>query len=118
MIIMAKRSGNYVRTHNGIYNLDTFNMFEIKGDVLVINGGDINVEIIDKHHDLTKFITFNKDIIEVKEPNYPVRYTLVKDYEDVDTLITNEGLVKVNQIRAILFYNEYADSYVRYKIIE
>jgi hypothetical protein len=118
MIIMAKRSGNYVRTHNGIYNLDTFNMFEIKGDVLVINGGESNVEIIDKHHDLTKFITFNKDIIEVKEPNYPVRYTLVKDYEDIDTLLTNEGLVKVNQIKAILIYNEYADSYVRYKIIE
>jgi hypothetical protein len=116
---MVKRKGNYVKTTEGIYDLDDFkNIFGLDGDfVYRIDNPKIKFEVLAAEQDLFNFIRFNQDIIEVHEPSYPIRFTIVKDIHDFDTLLTNEGLVHISNITAILDYNDFTDSYVRYKIV-
>ena len=120
---MAKRNGNYVRTEAGIYNLDSFkdifNTRVVDNNFVMfrLDNPAIKFEAFDKDEDLFNFIRFNIDIIEVRELAQPIRYTKVKDIHSKDELLTNEGIVNVRDIAAILIHNEYTDSYVRYVIM-
>jgi hypothetical protein len=116
---MAKRKGNYIKTVQGIYDLDEFkNVFRLDENFIVrVDEPRIKIEVLATEPDLFNFIRFNDDIIEVKEPGHPIRFTKVKDIHDFETLSTNEGLVNVLYITAILDYNEWSDSYVRFKIL-
>jgi hypothetical protein len=120
---MAKRNGKYIRTTEGIFNLDSFkdifNTKIIDNNFVIfrIDNPKITFEAFEQDKDLFNFIKFDTDIIEVRELGQLVRYTKVKDIHSENELLTNEGVVHVRDIVAILIYQDMTDSYVRYAII-
>lgn len=122
-IIMVKRKGRYVRTVEGIYNLDNYkDIFDLKVEgkefiMFRVDNPKITFEVLDESEDLFKLIRLNRDIIEVREMGEPVRYARVKEYTPDDELITYEGVINVRAITAILMHYEVTDTYVRYKIV-
>lgn len=120
---MVKRKGKYVRTVEGIYNLDNYQgIFDLRVDgneltMFRVDNPKMTFEVLDEDEDLFKLIRLDRDIIEVREMGEPVRYTRVKEYTPDDELITYEGIINVRAITAILLHYEVTDTFVRYKIV-
>jgi hypothetical protein len=117
---MAKRKAHYVKTNEGIYNMEKYSaFFKVEdGHFVRLDDERIKFEIIAEEHDLFNFIRFDKDMIEVKELGSVTRYTKATKIYDEDALLdTHDIVVDVGYITAILDYDEYRDTYVRYQIV-
>ena len=78
---MAKLKGDYVKTNDMIYDLSgpMGSQFKIIIDgvdtSLVSNAnGSILFHVVEKYETFEDMVKMNKDILEIKEPNTPVRY--------------------------------------------
>jgi hypothetical protein len=120
--VMAKLKGLFVKTDNMIYDLSGAIGSQFK---LVVDGvktsllsttNNIVFDVVETYPTFEDMVKMNKDILEIREPNVPVRYAIVKGVVD-DKVETTEGLVDPSYITAILDYNEWTDSYVRFKIL-
>jgi hypothetical protein len=119
-MVMAKRKAHYVKTNEGIYNMEKYSaFFKIEdGHFVRLDDEHIKFEIIAEEHDLFNFIRFNEDIVEVKELGRTTRYTKIAELYDQDALLDTDGIVvDVGYITAILDYDDYRDIYVRYQIL-
>jgi hypothetical protein len=117
---MAKRKAHYVKTNEGIYNMEKYGAFFKVEDGYFVRLDDehIKFEIIAEEDDLFNFIRFDKDILEVKELGRLTRYTKVTKVYDEDALLDTDGVVvDVGYITAILDWDDYRDIYVRYQIL-
>jgi hypothetical protein len=120
---MAKLKGDYVKTESMIYDLSgpMGSMFKIgvedkQTHLISLTSGVKLWEVVETYQTFEDMVKMNRDILEIKEPNTPVRYAVVRAVIG-DKVDTTEGLVDPFYITAILDYNEWTDSYVRFKIM-
>lgn len=117
---MAKRKAHYVKTVEGIYNMEKWNaFFKVEdGHFVRLDDDKLKFEIIAEEHDLFNFIRFHEDMLEVKEPGRITRYTKVVDFYSPEALLDTDGVaVDAKYITAILDYDDYRDIYVRYQVL-
>ena len=121
---MAKLKGYFVKTNEAIYDLSgpMGSEFKVVKDGLhtslasVKNGG-ILFDVVETYQTFEDLVKKGKDIAEIREPNTPVRYAVIKAVVN-DKVDTNEGLVDPSYIKAVLDYNDWTDSYTRFVILQ
>lgn len=120
---MAKLKGQFVKTDLRIYDLSgpSGNEYMVvdDGKHKILSTKDKRLFLYEVEYETELFqnlINFGKDILEIREPGNPVRYALAKAMEG-ELILTNEGLVGVEHIKAILEHSEWTDSYVRMEIL-
>jgi hypothetical protein len=122
VIIMVRLKGRLVKTDAGIYDLlgpmgSQYKIVLDETDTLLVSitTGKVLSKVFEIYKTFEELVKPGKDILEIREPNLPVRYAVVRRFVD-DKVDTTEGLVDPSYITAILDYNEWTDSFVRFKI--
>lgn len=120
---MVKLKGYFVKTDVGVYDLSGANESKFKivkygniSSLLSIANNKIIADVIEIFETFEDLIQKGKDIAEIREPNTPTRYAVIKRVVG-DKVDTNEGLVDPAYITAVLEYNDWTDSYTRFVII-
>lgn len=120
---MAKLKGYFVKTDEAIYDLSgpMGSEFKVVKDGLhtslasVKNSG-ILFDVLETYETFADLVKKGKDIAEIREPNTPIRYAIIKGIVN-DKVDTNEGLVDPSYITAVLDYNDWTDAYTRFVIL-
>ena len=120
---MVKLKGYFVKTDVGVYDLSGPSESKFKvvkygkiASLLSIANNRIIADVIETFETFEDLIKKGKDIAEIREPNMPVRYAVIKGVVN-DKVDTNEGLVDPSYIVAVLDYNDWTDSYTRFVIL-